>query len=99
MGLYAGGLIFGMVRVLVNWWAYTWGAYIRGGAYIRRFTVYNTVYRFYAKSGDDKYGKLWLRLWYFLIKHLCLYNKYEYNTFISIYLFIYSSMRGSIHIK
>ena len=25
MGLYTGGLIFGMVRVLVNWWAYTWG--------------------------------------------------------------------------
>ena len=37
--LYTGGLIFGMVRVLVNWWDYTWEAYIRGGAYIRRFTV------------------------------------------------------------
>ena len=22
-----------MVRVLVNWWAYTWGAYIRGVLY------------------------------------------------------------------
>ena len=32
--LYTGGLIFGMERVLVNWWAYTWRAYIRG-AYIR----------------------------------------------------------------
>ena len=21
-----GGFIFGMVRVLVNWWAYTWGS-------------------------------------------------------------------------
>ena len=30
VGLYTGGLIFGMVRVLVNWWAYTWGAYTRG---------------------------------------------------------------------
>ena len=39
VGSYTGGLIFGMVRVLVNGWAYTWGAYIRG-AYIRRFTVY-----------------------------------------------------------
>ena len=39
VGLYTGGLIFGMVRVLVNWWDYTWEAYIRGGAYIRRFTV------------------------------------------------------------
>ena len=28
--LYTGGLIFGMERVLVNWWAYIWGAYIRG---------------------------------------------------------------------
>ena len=36
-----GGHIFGMVGVLVNWWAYTWGgAYIREGAYIRRFTVW-----------------------------------------------------------
>ena len=33
MDLYTGGLIFGMVGVLVNCWAYTWGAYIR------RFTV------------------------------------------------------------
>ena len=23
--LCTGGLIFGMIRVLVNWWAYTWG--------------------------------------------------------------------------
>ena len=29
-----------MVRVLVNWWAYTWGGgLIFGGAYIRRFKV------------------------------------------------------------
>ena len=38
-GLYTVGLISGMVRVLVNWWAYTWLAYIRG-AYIWRFTVF-----------------------------------------------------------
>ena len=31
MGLYTGGLIFGMVRVLVNWWAYTWGGLYSGG--------------------------------------------------------------------
>ena len=36
-----GGLIFGIVRVLVNWWAYTWGGLIFGWAYIRRFTVVN----------------------------------------------------------
>ena len=46
--LYTGGLIFGMVRVLVNWWASTWGGYIRG-AYIRRFTV---VEKFRLKWGD-----------------------------------------------
>ena len=40
VGLYTGGLIFGMVRVLVNWWAYTWrGLYsevygIRMGLYL-----------------------------------------------------------------
>ena len=33
-----GGLIFGMVRVLVNWC----GLYM-GGAYIRRFTVCNVT--------------------------------------------------------
>ena len=26
-----GGLIFVMVRVLVNWWAYTWGGGRGGG--------------------------------------------------------------------
>ena len=26
-----GGLIFGIVRVLVNWWAYTWGGLYSGG--------------------------------------------------------------------
>ena len=31
-----------MVRVLVNRWTYTWGAYIRG-AYIRRFTVSSQI--------------------------------------------------------
>ena len=31
VGLYTGGLIFGMVRVLVNWWAYTWGGLYSGG--------------------------------------------------------------------
>ena len=53
MGLYTGGLIFGMVRVLVNWWAYTWGAYIRW-AYIRRFTVVHNnacaIYRLAMKA-------------------------------------------------
>ena len=29
------------MRLLVNWWAYTWGGglILGGGAYIRRFTV------------------------------------------------------------
>ena len=36
-----GGLIFGMVRVLVNWWAYTWGGFIFGGG------LYSEVYGIY----------------------------------------------------
>ena len=39
VGLYTGGLIFGMVRVLVNWWAYTRGGLYSGAAYIQRFRV------------------------------------------------------------
>ena len=29
-----GGLVFGMVRVLVNWWAYTWEGLYSGGGLI-----------------------------------------------------------------
>ena len=37
-----GELIFEMVRVLVNWWAYTWegGAYIREGLYLEVYGTY-----------------------------------------------------------
>ena len=74
MGLYTGGLIFGMVRVLVNWWAYTWGAYIRG-AYIRRFTVYthgkieSICYLDQEwRSQSDCYNKFPLQ------SHICIYH-------------------------
>ena len=45
MGLYTGGLVFGIVRVLVNWWAYTWGggAYIWGGLYSEVYGMVNMV--------------------------------------------------------
>ena len=36
VGLYTGGLIFGMVRVLINWWAYTWGGGLYSGGLIFR---------------------------------------------------------------
>ena len=40
VGLYSGGLIFGMARVLVNWWAYTWGG---GGLIFGGFRYKNKV--------------------------------------------------------
>ena len=49
MGLYTGGLIFGMVRVLVNWWAYTWG-----GAYIR-VGLYSEVYGILCRADSIMY--------------------------------------------
>ena len=37
-----GGLVFGMVRVLVNWWAYTWeGLYSGGGLYSEVYGILN----------------------------------------------------------
>ena len=36
-----GGLIFGMVRVLVNWWAYTWGG-LYSEVYGIHFTDFTT---------------------------------------------------------
>ena len=61
MGLYTGGLIFGMVRVLVNGWAYTWGSLYSGGglnsevygnikaAAILRFKMGINIYRWRPK--------------------------------------------------
>ena len=45
---YTGGLIIGMVRVLVNWWAYTWGAYIRGGLYSEVYGISVFLFLYFA---------------------------------------------------
>ena len=72
MGLYTGGLIFGMVRVLVNWWAYTWGlifgglryfnkwvgALIRAWALIRGNTVVSTGRMAQTRLNDCIYSQL-----------------------------------------
>ena len=66
MGLYTGGLIFGMVRVLVNWWAYTWGLIFGGlryfnkwvGALIRGNTVVSTGRMAQTRLNDCIYSQL-----------------------------------------
>ena len=47
-----GGLIFGMVRVLVNWWAYTWGGFIFGGGLI--FGGLRYIYSMFTARGSRR---------------------------------------------
>ena len=52
-----------MVRVLENWWAYTWGAYIRGGIYsevygiLRFFNKYRKITNMSNFKNPDRHYK------------------------------------------
>ena len=54
MGLYTGGLIFGIVRVLVNWWAYTWGGGREGPIF--GGGLYSEVYGIHVALIIDEYA-------------------------------------------
>ena len=47
MGLYSGGIIYGPIFALRFWWAY-----IRGGAYIRSFTVFENMKKINEKKSS-----------------------------------------------
>ena len=85
MGLYTGGLIFGMVRVLVNWWAYTWGAYTRG-------LIFGGLRYIDSQENDNKKTTYHEELIIIIIIIIIIYIKFELKNKGRVFLTIkYSS--------